>query len=119
MKPRSDGKDRGHGKSSEKSQPQNISVRICVRQLMKIWELGRDVGVDSNLYKGGRSTTKFYKFKIRKFEDLNHLLQLRTFRKCGGFAVPVFFCDLRFCISWIWDLQAQFFFADLKLPQVR
>jgi hypothetical protein len=39
--------------------------------------------VVSTTIKGGRSANKFRKKKIRKFADLNNLIDLRTFRKCG------------------------------------
>jgi hypothetical protein len=41
-----------------------------------IWNI-KDVGI------GGRSANKFSKSQIRKFSDLNNLLDLRTFLKCG------------------------------------
>ncbi len=52
--------------------------------------------------KGGRSANKFRKSQIRKFADLNSLLDLQTFRKCGTLRIcdlqippPQLFCDLR------------------------
>jgi hypothetical protein len=57
--------------------------------------------------KGGRSANNFCKSRIRKFADLNNLLDLRTLRKCDFLHI----CDLRNTI-FLW-------FAGLKLPQVR
>jgi hypothetical protein len=52
--------------------------------------------------KGGWSANKFRISQIHKFADLNNVLDLRTFSKCGTlrqYSDPIFFCkfaDLQF-----------------------
>ncbi len=56
--------------------------------------------------KSRRSHNKLRKLQIRKFADVNNLLVLRTFSKCGTLQI----CNLR--------TQSFFPFADSKLSQV-
>jgi hypothetical protein len=70
--------------------------------------------------KGGRSAKKFSKTQICKFAELKIVLDLRTFRKCGGFADSIFFllCGFVICNLWICDLQAQSSFKISVSPQI-
>ncbi len=56
----------------------------------------------------------FRKSQIRKFADLNNLLDLRTFRKCGNLRICDFcqFCDLQICNLRICDLRTQAFIEE-------
>jgi hypothetical protein len=72
--------------------------------------------------KGGRSAKKFSKTQICKFAELKIVLDLRTFRKCGGFAdlrtQSFFICGIVICNLWICDLQTQASFKISESPQI-
>ncbi len=66
---------------------------------------------------GDRSAAKFLKSQIRKFADLQKLLDQWTPRKCGYLRI----CDLwaQFFAACGFAICGVSFLADLKLPQIR